>query len=349
MFSADEEQEIERVNTKHNEIQYAINALSSSLSELTQISKTKQNYIETNFDQLIFKLKTRKITLLDEFRKISAIKKKLLLQQLQQMKLHQKELNEFKTKYEQMILGESHGMAESQRKKYIISTTKKLLSNSFDAHPIVNPLIKVENFDTNTAFQNIQNLGRIDACNIPFPPNVSVKEVYASSAKIQFEDVAMSDTPKASEYKIEILRKDTPADKLMNRDRDDHKHRENDNNYLIDNWETAMIVDNGEKECMVRNLTPSSSYLIRVCGWNKNGWSCNSKAVYIKTKHLSRIGQRLIYLAPTPEYQNKLSILMTSYFTKWKGFHITIGGRHRAGEISSSEIAQELSELGEKT
>ena len=105
-----------------------------------------------------------------------------------------------------------------------------------------------------------------------------------------------------------------------------------------------MIVDNGEKECMLRGLRPSSSYLVRVCGWNKNGWSCYSKSVCIKTFSLSRVGKRLIYLSPTPKFQNKLSLFMTSYFTKWKGFHITIGGRHVAGtnNLSSAELIQEL-------
>ena len=56
----------------------------------------------------------------------------------------------------------------------------------------------------------------------------------------------------------------------------------------------------------------------------------------------------MIYLAPTPEYQNKLSPMMTSYFTKWKGFHITIGGRHKSEMVSSAEIAHELSEMGRK-
>lgn len=70
--------------------------------------------------------------------------------------------------------------------------------------------------------------------------------------------------------------------------------------------------------------------------------------VPLRTKPLDDSGQRLIYLAPTPEYQNKLSPMMTSYFTKWKGFHITIGGRHKSERVSSAEIAQELSEMGRK-
>lgn len=330
MFSAQEETEIERVNTKHEEISHAIKSLSSSLSELEEISKSKQQLIETNFDQLIFKLKNRKVTLLDEFKKISALKKKLLLQQLQEIKQHQKELNDFKIKYEQMILGESHGMDQMERKKYIISTTKKLLNNNSCSKPIVNPLIKIENFNTNSLFENIDNLGVINACNIPYPPKVEIKEVYTTSARIQFEDIPMIDTPKSSEYKIEYTQ-DSKSE-------DDNK------------WETGLIVDTEENECILRGLLPSSSYLIRVCCENINGWSSYSKSLYFKTKQISKIGQRMIYLSPTPQYQNKLSILMTSYFTKWKGFHITIGGRHKAGEnnICSEELIQELSELGER-
>ena len=339
MFSAQEETEIERVNAKHNEISNAIKSLSSSLSELEEISKSKQQLIETNFDQLIFKLKNRKITLLDEFKKISALKKKLLLQQLQEIKSHQIELNDFKIKYEQMILGESHGMDQMERKKYIISTTKKLLNNNYDSHPIINPKIKIEKFNTNSIFTNIDNLGSINPCNIPYPPKVEIVDVYTTSARIQFSDIPMTDTPKATEYKIEYTQESNSNHNNNNDDNDDNK------------WETALIVDNEENECILRGLLPSKSYLIRVCCENINGWSSYSKSKYLKTKQISRIGQRMIYLSPTPQYQNKLSILMTSYFTKWKGFHITIGGRHKAGEsnICSEEIAQELSELGEKT
>ena len=185
MFSVEEERQIERVTKKHNEISSAIKTLSSSLSELEQTSVTKQKYIESNFDQLIFKLKNRKITLLDEFNRISSIKKKLLFQQLQEIRSHQKELTDFKIKYEQIVLGESHGMDPNQRKKYILSTTKKLLSTHYDSHPIVNPLIKIEAMDTHKAFESIQHLGRINPCNIPYPPKVSVKETYASSAKVR--------------------------------------------------------------------------------------------------------------------------------------------------------------------
>ena len=346
MFSAEEENEIERVNAKHNEISLAIKSLSSSLSELEEISKSKEQLIETNFDQLIFKLKNRKITLLDEFKKISNIKKKLLLKQLGEIKQHQKELNDFKIKYEQMILGESHGMDQIERKKYIISTTKKLLNSNYDSHSRINPLIKIENLNTNKLCENIDSFGIINACNIPYPPNVIIKDIYTTSARIQFnDDTKLNDTPKATEFKIEIC--NNTSNRKRNGDNDDDKK----NNLNEDKWETAMIVDNEESECILRNLLPSCQYLIRVCCWNINGWSGYSKIEYIKTKTLSKIGQRMIYLSPTPQYQNKLSILMTSYFTKWKGFHITIGGRHKAGEsnICSSEIAQELSELGEKT
>ncbi len=93
----------------------------------------------------------------------------------------------------------------------------------------------------------------------------------------------MPNTPKATEYKIEIL------DKNYNKKNDDSKEKESNNNF--NKWETAMIVDNGENECMLRGLIPSNSYLIRVCRWNINGWSC-----YIRNYYMINVHKNYYYL-----------------------------------------------------
>jgi len=182
---------------------------------------------------------------------------------------------------------------------------------------------------TDKAFEIIQSLGRINPCNIPLAPTLSIKETYATSAKIAFSEQTKADTPKCSEFKIEILQKRVDEEKK---------------------WEIAMIVDDGSNECMLRDLLPSTCYFVRVCAQNENGWGCHCKTVQLWTINLSRVGKRMIYLCPTAKYQNKLSEYYTTYFTKWKGFHITIGGRHCAGQhnLSSAELIQELSELGKK-
>mmetsp|Transcript_23413 Transcript_23413/g.37465 ORF Transcript_23413/g.37465 Transcript_23413/m.37465 type:complete len:483 (-) Transcript_23413:87-1535(-) len=373
MFTSDEEKQIEKVTQKHNEITLAIKTLSASLSKLEEISKSKEHLIETNFEQLIFRLKNRKITMLDELKQISILKKKILIQQLQQIKAHQKEVNSFKVQYEQMILGESHGMDQMQRKKYITSTAASLLSKDVNLHAIINPMLRIDNFEMDHAW--IENMGKINSLNIPYPPHVHVRQCYATSIRIAIDVNNSDDTkddsgdsrngnsadaeddskhnhgnvmiqsehvPRITEYKVETKREEA-----------DHR-TDGSNSNSNSKWETALIIDNAQDtECMLRGLSPNTSYLIRVCAHNMNGWSSYSKCKFLKTKNINKIGQRMIYLAPTPEYQNKLSILMTSYFTKWKGFHITIGGKCKASElaqipISTTELIQELSEFGEK-
>lgn len=73
--------------------------------------------------------------------------------------------------------------------------------------------------------------------------------------QISFVNVEMTDTPPPTEYKIEIKAAESEG---------------------IEKWDTAMVVDDGEMECALRDLRPSSMYWIRICASNRNGWSAFS-------------------------------------------------------------------------
>lgn len=150
----------------------------------------------------------------------------------------------------------------------------------------------------------------------------------------------MKNTHSATEFKIEILKKSTI------------NYYSNSNTLPsiqpTNLWEIVMLCDDGENECFIRDLQPFTTYMLRVSSWNINGWSIPCTSLFFKTKPLSKMGNRLLYLAPSLKYQRMLDENKTSYFRKWVGFHITVGGRHPSGQISASEIAQQLSEMGLK-
>ena len=72
------------------------------------------------------------------------------------------------------------------------------------------------------------------------------------------------DAPPATEYKIEVKASESEG---------------------VEKWDTAMVVDDGETECTLRDLRPSSSYWIRISAWNRNGWSAFSSFESMESVH----------------------------------------------------------------
>ena len=187
MFTAETERSIERLHHQHTEISSGIKSISSALSSLDDITKRTERHIERSLDEVIFKLKNRKLTLLGEVRSIWRRKKKILSEQLSTLKIRQKQLVDFKQDYDRMVLGESHGMDEVERKQSVEMTAIKLMEPLPATKPIVSAKIEVDGLDevdSVVTTQSIAGLGRVDSCNVPYPPIIEIQEIYTSAAKV---------------------------------------------------------------------------------------------------------------------------------------------------------------------
>lgn len=185
VFTTVEDIEIEKINIEYNDITQSIHKIEQSLIDLSHITQNHSQTIENTFQQLLQTINEKKRSLITEFERISVNKKDILIEQLLKLKKHSSAMNKFRTEYENMILGESHDNNIEQR-KYILTTTNALLSNSEQLQkiPLINPNIKISNFDTKFIHHKIRNLGIIDACNVPFPPIVKIDEIHAKSCKV---------------------------------------------------------------------------------------------------------------------------------------------------------------------
>ena len=187
MFTVETERQIERLHHQHTEMALGIKAISAALSALDEETKRSEEHIERSLDEVIFKLKNRKLTLLGEVRSIWRRKKKILSEQLSTLKTRQRRLADFKQDHDRLVLGESHGMDEVERKQSMESTAMQLLDALPATKPMVSAKVEVEGLDdveSVVTTQSIAGLGRVDSCNVPYPPIMEIQEIYASSAKV---------------------------------------------------------------------------------------------------------------------------------------------------------------------
>lgn len=107
MFSAEEESRIEQVNGKRDEITLTIRSLSSAVQSPDEHCKNKEQYIEAKGS----------------------------------CRTSRRSKGSWLTSHrtDKMVLGESHGMNERERKEYILSTVKRLQHHM--SGPIVSPIV----------------------------------------------------------------------------------------------------------------------------------------------------------------------------------------------------------------
>jgi len=187
MFTVETEREIERVQHQHNEIALGIKSVTAALSALDDVSKRSECHIERALDSVMFKLKNRKLSLLTEVRSIYDQKKKILSEQLSALKTRHRLIVDFKQDLDGMVLGESHGMDEVERKQSMQTAARRLLDPLPSTKPLVSAKIEVDGMDdveSVVTTQSIAGLGRVDSCNVPYPPIIEIQEIYATSAKV---------------------------------------------------------------------------------------------------------------------------------------------------------------------
>lgn len=288
IVSEQEQNAISKFNKIYNNTLLMINNLNACFKILDEnTEKAKQNLHNVLYQEIINNLEDKRKKLINDLKEIHNNKQSELYQQLNELKIHQTNINNAKMEYQSLVSDPTLELKYRKRKikKLVQTIDEKEDENKYISFPYY--LITEPNITINKSqFQYLQDTFSknvsISSCDFPTKLSISIKKSNYNSLTIKWKinDKSNDDSRYAT---MPILKYEIQYSQYKSDDNDDEKRN-------IDkvSWKTA-VVSGKKKSYKIINLSTNTKYSIRMRAENQNGYGQFSNLLYSKTTDMKLI------------------------------------------------------------